>query len=176
MLKSPLVTVAVRWGLIGGALAVTLMIMLFYYGQHPFMISPFLDFRILLFGVLIYFTLREFRDQYQDGVLYFWQGMIGSFVFVVVAGTVASLLLLGFMMYEERIVMSYIPLRLEYLENFSSEDIARIGKEVFERNLELVRSTNAKQLAGVYFGQSLMIGFFVSIMLSAILRKQPKSN
>jgi uncharacterized membrane-anchored protein YitT (DUF2179 family) len=176
MLKSPLVTIAIRWGFIGGALAIALLIGTYYLGKHPFMISPFLDFRVLLFGVMIYFTLREFRDAHQEGALYFWQGMIGSFVMVMVAGTVASLLFLVFMALEENFVAAYIPLMTEYLKSFSPEDIERIGKEVYERNLEQLASTNGKQLAGLYFAQGLIIGFFVSIIVSVIWRKQPKSN
>jgi hypothetical protein len=175
-MKSPLVLISVRNGLITAALAIVLLIILFYFGQHPFMVSPFLDFRVILFGVMIFFNLKEFRDYHQGGVLYFWQGMIGCFVLVVIAGTLASLLLILFATLEDSFVASYIPLMTEYLQSFSPEDIDRIGKEVYERNLAELSSTNAKQLAGLYFFQSLVIGFFVSIILSVILRRQPKPN
>jgi hypothetical protein len=142
--------------------------------RHPLMVSPFVDFRILLLGVFIFFTLKEFREDHQAGTLYFWQGMIGSFIMVMVAGTIASLLLLGFCSFESSFIPSYVKAMTEYLKSFPAEDIERIGKEVYARNLEQLPSTNAKQIAGLYFMQSLMIGFFVSIILSVILRKEPK--
>jgi hypothetical protein len=63
----------------------------------------------------------------------------------------------------------------QYLNTFSKEDIERIGKEVFERNLNQLPTTNISVLAMTYFVQGLAIGFFVSIILSVIVRRQPKN-
>ena len=173
---SPLVAIGVRYGALAGILAITLLIAMYYIGRHPLMVSPFVDFRILLFGVFIFFSLREFREDHQRGALYFWQGMIGSFIMVMVAGTLASLLLLAFCSFESSFIPSYVKAMTLYLKSFPAEDIERIGKEVYARNLEQLPATNAKQIAGLYFMQSLMIGLFVSIILSVILRKEPKPN
>jgi uncharacterized membrane-anchored protein YitT (DUF2179 family) len=171
---SPLISIGVRNGAIAAVVSISLLIAMYYMGRHPLMVSPFLDFRILLFGVFIFFSLREFRDVHQDGELYFWQGMMGSFVMVMVTATTASLLLLAFCSYEPTFIATYIEAATEYFKTFPKEDIERIGKDVYERNLALLPSTNSKQVAGLYFAQSIMIGLFVSIILSVILRKQPK--
>ena len=171
-----LALIGIRNGAIAAAVSISLLIAMYYMGRHPLMVSPFLDFRILLFGVFIFFSLREFRDVHQEGALYFWQGMIGSFVMVMVTATVASLLLLAFCAIESTFIPSYIKAATEYFKTFPREDIDRIGKEVYERNLSLLPSTNSKQMAGLYFAQSIMIGLFVSIILSVILRKQPKTE
>ena len=78
--RSPLVRVCARYGIIAGVLCILILISLFYMGKHPFLVNPFLDFRVPLFGVLIFFALKELRDYYQDGVLFFWQGTAGSLV------------------------------------------------------------------------------------------------
>ncbi len=171
---SPLVSIGIRNGAIAAAVSILLLVFMYYMGRHPLMVSPFLDFRILLFGVFIFFSLREFRDIHQDGTLYFWQGMLGSFIMVMVTATVASMLLLMFCSVESNFIPSYIKAATEYFKTFPQEDINRIGKEVYDRNLSLLPSTNSKQVAGLYFAQSIMIGLFVSIILSVILRKQPK--
>lgn len=176
MKKSPLISVGIRWGALAGALAIVLLIITYYMGRHPLMISPFMDFRILLFGVCIFFSLKEFREVHQQGSLLFWQGMVGSFVMVVVAGTLASLLLLAFCSVESSFIPSYVKAMTEYLNTFSAADIERIGKDAFARNLEQLPATNARQIASLYFVQSIMIGFFVSIILSVILRKELKPN
>jgi hypothetical protein len=62
----------------------------------------------------------------------------------------------------------------EYLNGWPEEDIARVGKETFERNLQDLPSTNMGQIATMYLVQSFGIGLFVSIIMSVILRKQPK--
>ncbi len=175
MKKSPLIGIAVRNGAIAAVLAlVVLMIIYYFIGRHPLMIAPFLDFRIVLFGIFIFFTLKEFRESHQGGILHFSQGMAGSFIMVMVVSTLASLLLLGFIAAEPDFIANYIAQTTAYLKTFSPEDIERIGKDAYQRNLESLPATNGKQIASSYFVQSLIIGFFVSIIMSVILRKQPK--
>jgi Protein of unknown function (DUF4199) len=174
MKKSPLVGISLRNGFIGGILAVILLIVMYYMGPHPMLILPFVDFRILLFGVFIFFTLKEFRDTYQDGVLHFFQGMLGSFMLVMIMATVAAAGVWIFSATEPDFVADYIKQGMESLKAYSKDDINRIGKEVFDRNLALLPSTNGKALAGKHFGQSLVFGLFLSVILSVILRKQPK--
>ena len=167
---------AIRYGLIAGVLCGVLLAAMYYIGSHPLMISPFMDYRILLFGVFIFFNLKEFREEHQAGTLYFSQGMVSSFVFVTVAGVLSSVMLLMFCFLELDFIPDYVASMTAYLRTFSEEDINRIGKDVFESNLTALPATNAKQLAGKYFFQSIMIGFFVSIILSVILRKQPNQD
>jgi hypothetical protein len=167
---------SIRYGLIAGMLCGILLIAMYYIGSHPLMISPFMDYRILLFGVFIFFNLKELREDHQQGALYFSQGMVSSFVFVMVAGTLSALILLAFSSLEARFIPDFITAMTEYLKTFSEVDINRIGKDVFESNLNALPATDGKQLAGKYFFQSIMIGFFVSIILSVILRKQPKQE
>lgn len=175
MKKSPLIGISLRNGFIGGVLSVILLIIMYYTGPHPMLILPFVDFRIILFGIFIFFTLKEFRDSYQDGVLHFFQGMLGSFLLVMVMATVAAAGVWIFSVCERDFVSDYIKQGMESLKNYSKEDIDRIGKEIFDRNLALLPSTNGKALAGKHFGQSLVFGLFLSLILSVTLRKQPKS-
>lgn len=174
MRKSPLIGIAIRNGLLAGVLAIVLLALMYYFGRHPLMVAPFLDFRILLLGVFIFFTLKEFRESHQQGELHFWQGMAGGFIMVMITATVASVLLWSFTAIESDFIPEYVARMTEYLKTFPKEDIERIGKEAYQRNLENLPSTNGKQIAGSYFIQSMVIGFFVSIILSVILRKQPK--
>jgi len=175
MLRS-LATIALRWGAIASVLAVSLLIAMYYLGRHPLMVAPFLDFRIILYGIFIFFSLREFRDYQQQGVLYFWQGMAGSFLLVTVAGTLSALFFWIFGTLETDFVPSYVKQMTAYLQNFPQEDIDRIGKEVYESNLKSLPTTNMAQLASLYLAQSFVIGLFVSIIMSVILRKQPNQN
>ncbi len=174
MKKSPLVGISLRNGVIGGVLSVILLIIMYYTGPHPMLILPFVDFRILLFGIFIFFSLKEFRDNHQNGELHFFQGMLGGFILVMVMATVAAAGVWIFSSFEPAFVRDYVKQGLESLNQYAKEDIDRIGKEVFDRNLALLPSTNGKALAGKHFGQSLVFGLFLSVILSVILRKQPK--
>ena len=172
--KTPLATVTLRYGLIAGVLAALLLVAIYYIGKHPMMVSPYLDYRILLFGVFIFFALKEVRDYHQNGALYFWQGMVGSYVITFIASTLGALGLILFASIEPQFISSYIDQRMHEWESFTQDEIELIGKQVYDSNILQLSTTNSMQLAITYFGQGIMIGLFISIILSVILRKQPK--
>lgn len=167
------VRVSLRYGILTGVVGFGLLLILYYMGRHPFLFPIYLDFRIFLFGIMLFFALKEVRDYHNGGSLYFWQGMMGSFLFVVSFGLVAGSLLLGFTHLVPDFVASYISLFEAQAKTFPPEVIERIGKDVYERNLLELPATQGIDLALLYFWQGLMIGLFISIIISVILRKQP---
>ena len=169
-----LLKISVRYGAAAGILAFVLLVVMYSLGPHPLLVSPFLDFRTLLFGIFIFFTLKEFRDFNQEGTLYFWQGMLGGFFVIFIATMITSFLLWLFGSWKEEFVVSYIAQITTYLKSFPKADIERIGKEVYERNLNALPTTNILDLTQTYFMQGIIIGFFVNVILSVILRRQPK--
>lgn len=174
MMMKALFKISARNGIVAGVLAFVLLIVLYYMGRHPMVVSPLFDFRILLLAVFIFFTLKEFRDYHQEGLLSFAQGMIGGFIVVGICSLVGAMLLLFYGKWNEEFVSSYVTQFSEYLKSFPKEDIDKIGKEIYERNLRELPATNISGLAGTYFVQGLILGFFVNIILSVILRRQPK--
>ena len=172
---STLFKISARYGAVSGILAFILLILSYYMGRHPMLVSPLLDFRVLLFGIFIFFALREFRDSVQEGLLSFAQGMLGALVVVFVSSLITSVALVTFGNWENGFVNMFISQSIDYLKTFPKEDIERIGKEVYERNLNALPATNISDLAKTYFVQGSVIGFFVSIIVSVILRRQPKN-
>lgn len=170
----PLVRVPLRYGLLGSVLAFIFIVFLFYVNRHPFLIPVFFDFRVFLFGVLFFFSLRELRDYYFDGLLFFWQGLAACFIFVITFGVLASSFIWIFAAAVPDFVKEYIKLFTEQVKTFPPEVIEQIGKEAYESNLKALPATNAFDLASLYFWQCFVIGFFISIIISVILRRQPK--
>ncbi|NJM25836.1 MAG: DUF4199 domain-containing protein, partial [Bacteroidia bacterium] len=165
--------VVMRYAGIASVLGVALLVGLYYMGRHPFLIPVFFDFRIILFGVFIFFALKEFRDFHQNGVLYFWQGLAGSVAFISLYGAIASALILLFELAEPEFLKSYIEKQMAQLRSLPAEVVERIGKEVVTRNLEALPATNVYALPKLYMFQGFVIGLFVSIIISVILKKQP---
>ena len=172
---NPLIKVSLRYGVLAGIIGAGLLIGLYYMGRHPFLIPVYLDFRIILFGVFIFFALRELRDYNYNGILYFWQGIIGSFLFTVCFAVIASVALMLFMYFVPSFLSDYIRLETEIISALPPEVIDRIGKDVYEENLRLLPETSAAKLAFTYFAQSFIISFFISVILSVTLRRQPKT-
>jgi hypothetical protein len=175
LIMKPLLKVPVIYGAIAGILGFFIIVILYYLGYHPFGIPVHLDFRIFLFGIFIFFSLKEVRDIHNGGVLYFWEGSIASFLFVLAFGIISSILIAIFTVSVPEFLDSYIRLKIDFLKNLPVDVIDKIGKDVVESNLKSLPATNAFDLITLYFWQSLMIGAFISIILSVILRKQPKT-
>ena len=176
MLKNrPLLRIAIRYGLLAGILGFALLVILYYLGRHPFVIPVFFDFRMILFALMAVFTLREFRDFNNEGILYFWQGMMGTFVLTFIFALVAASLLFVFASLENNFVASFIELTLQQAKSYPVEDIERMGKATFEQGLKDIQGADALYLAERYFFQSFIISFFISIIISVILRRQPKT-
>ncbi len=172
---STLFKISARYGAVAGILAFILLIVSYYLGRHPMLTSPLLDFRILLFSIFIFFALREFRDFAQEGILSFAQGMMGALTVVFVSSLITSIALVIFGIWENGFVAMFIAQSTEYLKTFPKEDIEHIGKEMYERNLNALPATTISDLAKIHFVHGSIIGFFVSIIVSVILRRQPKN-
>jgi hypothetical protein len=171
----PLVQVPLRWGLIASAVGFGILLSLYYWNKHPFLIPVFFDFRIVIFAVFGVFILRELRDFYFEGLLFFWQGMIACFIFTFVFATLVSLALLLFTYLQPEFVRSYINLSMEQVKLYSPEDIKQIGKEVFEQGIKSIQDANGAFMARRYFSQCFILSFLISIIISVILRRQPKT-
>jgi Protein of unknown function (DUF4199) len=170
----PLARVPLRYGLLVGVLGFVLVVVLYYINRHPFLVPVFFDFRVVLFGVLFFFSLKELREYHFNGLLFFWQGLAACFVFISSYALISSSLIWAFGLLVPNFVQKYIQLFLDQVKTFPPEIIERIGKEAYQLNLQALPETTAFDLAFLYFWQCFVIGFFVSIIISVILRRQPQ--
>jgi len=172
---NPLVLVTARYGSLAGLLGGILMIVLYYIGRHPFLFPVYYDFRVILFSVFIFFALKEYRDYYREGILYLWEGFIGSFIVISAFTAVAVTVILIFGAANDAFLSTYISLSIDQLKSIPPDIIKQIGKDVYERNLAMLPGTTLGNMASLYALQSFIIGLFISIILSVILRRQPKN-
>lgn len=172
MTLSPLVRIPVKYGLFGGILASVLLLTLFYLGRYPFIPIE----RGLLFAVFIFFAIKEYRDYFGGGYLHFWQGMMGGIVCYLTMSIVAALFLVIWGTVNDAYLTHYIALMMEQLESNRVNLVERVGKEAVELQLEKLPLTTMVDLALDYLLKSLFIGIFLTIIISVILRRQPKNN
>ncbi len=175
MFKSwtPLARISVRNGVIAGFLGFFLLLGLYLMGKHPMLFMIFFDFRILLFAIFMTLTLKEIRDNYQDGIIFFWQGMIANLIFTMVF----SLLLFGLIwmlcQFYEPFLKGYVSDALKQLASVEEAIVKQLGKKEYDSNFKAMAATNGYVLAKHYLQQSFIISFFLSIIISVILRRQP---
>lgn len=168
--------VSIRYGLIGSAIGSLLIIILYSIGRHPFLIPVMFDFRIILFSILLFFSLREFREYYQQGILYFWQGIMMCIIFTLVFAVMTSLCIWLFATWQPEFVTEFVKLFQERSRAFPPQQIIeQIGKDGFEQTLQALSATKPIDMAKQFFWQCLMISLFLSVIISVILRRQPKA-
>ncbi len=171
ILSSPLVRVAVRYGAVSAFLLLIFLITMFYTGRHPFLINLFLDPRFPVLGVMIFVGLRELRDYHLGGTLYFAQGMGTSFLLTFVCAVLCWAGLLVFATFDTRFVSEFITQATEQTRAFTPEDIQRIGKEAFDQSLRELQKADKFFMARRYFVQTFIISFFVSVIVTVVVRR-----
>jgi len=174
VISSPLVKVPARYGAIAGLLCIICLITLFYIGKSPFLIDPYKDFRIPLFGVLIFFCIKEIRDFYTGGMLKMWEGMSAGMLFLAVTAIVAAIGILIFGTIKPAFVTDYIAEFTEQIRGLDESSVKQIGKDTLESSLKALPGTTIGDLASLYVWQTFVTGFFISVIISVILRRQPK--
>lgn len=173
-LKAPLVHVCFRYGAIAGFLCAITVISLYYMGKHPFLINPFFDFRVPAFSLLLFFSLKEVRDYFHEGTLTFFQGLGGSIIFLIAAGLMSDTGIFVFGSLQPDFVAEYIRQLTDQIRNIPPEEVDQIGKATLDNSLRELPFITLAYLVGLYAWQTLQIGFFISVIISVILRQQPK--
>jgi hypothetical protein len=171
---NPVYSISIRYGGIASILSILLFLILYYSGQNPLLIPAFLDFRILLFPIFLVFSIRDFKENHNNGFLHFWQGFsIGYLIILIIALIMALFLLIFGAWVEPDFVQKYIHQSIEQI-NLTKEKISSaIGEEKLTKVLEILPSTTLFDLALDYFLKSLLYGLIYPIIISLILRKRP---
>jgi hypothetical protein len=173
---SPLLRVPFRYGLLGGVIGSIVIAVLFFSGQHPFLLPVIFDFRIIVFAVFIFFSLREVRDYHLRGVLFFWQGIVGSYVVIFTSALVGSLFTLSLGEWSSTFLSSYVEKERQEMMNYKDQIISSVGADAYNQQLNKLPLTSSWDLASDYFLKSIIIGLFLAILISVFVRKQPKTN
>lgn len=172
----PLVRVMARYGVISGIIGVIAVVVFFYIGKHPFWIFPLFDPRVLLIAIFLVFGLKEVRDYFQEGVLFFWQGLIGSLVLLAVMSVTGYAGILIFASSEPEFLKLYITQGLEQINNIPAESADEIGKSAIEEVRRTIHDTTVYWMAKRYAVQTYLFGFFIAVIISVVLRRQIKSD
>jgi hypothetical protein len=170
----PLVRVPLLYGLLGGLVCIGFIILFYYMGKHPLLIPPFFDVRVLIIAILLFFAIKEVRDYFFGGIIFLWQGMGGCLVFLASLAATSALGMALFGALEPGFVKLYIDQGIQQIKNIPATSIEQIGKQAVEEVLKTLPTTTLGDLIQKYTGQTFAIGFFITIIISVILRRQPK--
>jgi hypothetical protein len=141
------------------------------------LIPAFLDFRILLFPIFLVFSIRDYKENHNNGFLHFWQGFsIGLLVILIIAGIMSLFIAVLGTWIEPDFVQKFIQSSIDQIESAKEKITTAIGQEELTKVLEILPSTTLFDLALDYFLKSLPYGLFLTIIIALILRKKSASR
>ena len=172
----PLYRTSLIFGSAGALINIVLLLFLYFLGRHPLLIPPFLDARLLIFLVFIYFAIREFKYNQNNGTLHFWQGMILGVLTYTIIGLLGSFFVYLFSSFYPEFLNRYISGALDGMEAMKEEMIngpqkVKLTLEEYNKQFKLLSDTSSGQIALDYFIKSMIMGFFIPLVYSIIFRK-----
>lgn len=152
------------------------MFILYKAGKHPSLLPPYLDSRVVVFIIFIFFAIREYRDYHNGGYLHMWEGLtIGFFVYATV-GVTGYIYILVIDSVDPAFIESYRDMAIAGLHNMKEELVhgpqsVTMSESEFNEHLNKLKVTSAGDLATDYLIKSGVIGFFIPLIYTVFLRK-----
>jgi len=166
-----LIRLPVKFGLFGLLLTVLAFLVFYYAGLMPWrnLVSLILD--TLLVGAFCFVAIKEFKTNYNGGILSFYHGMTLGFVtYVIIA--------LGFGVFyrffidivEPDFISNYITLAKEDMVSRKILIVASLGEESYDKNFIALETTSSGVLMLDAIIKKALIGLFLTPIFSVILR------
>jgi len=174
LFKNPYVLVPFKYGVVGGGLSVLLFFVLHWFGKNPLISGNLFSFFFV--PIFVFFSIKEFKKYYNDGLLHFWQGMsIGFFTYIILAIVSASFIWLYLEVANPEMLVDYITNRIELIESSKDNLVDQLGESTYEQSLLDVKAATSFDLALDDFIRKILVGFFITTIIAVILRQQPTS-
>lgn len=169
-LQNKLIAVPLKYGVIGGGLVILLFLVFYFLGGNPLVEIRFVD--ILLLAIFIFFSIKEFKDRYNNKELHFWQGVtIGMIAYFSIAIISAMFILVLTVVIDPDLTTNYIETRIELLNENRETLVESINEQAYMDAVAGVKDTGPVDLAIDDFLKKSIIGLFLTIVIAVILRK-----
>lgn len=165
---------SIKYSIICGVFLIALFFVSIQFGT-----SPFLDIRhflvdTIIFSLFVFFAVKEYKSYHNDGFLHFWQGMTIGFIVYLPAVLIFCVVLFIIMETNPSYLMDYKYGAIEMLENQKTLFLEKFPEEQFDLQLAAIHEVTTVQLIFDTLGKKILAGFFISPVVSIILRKKPK--
>ncbi len=163
-----------KYAIACGAFLIILYHISAFFGLNPLINIGHLLFDILIFGLFIFFALKEFKTYGNNGILHFWQGMTIGFTVYAISTAIFSLGLMIFFFFAEDAVIKYQEAATNFLNSRADIYKEQFGEEGFAKQLLEIQKVTMGDLIISSTLKKILAGFFITPVISIILRKQPK--
>lgn len=166
--------VAIKYGLIGSIITIIPFVILHYtVGAPTAKGSGFLIDGVLLF-IFLFFGLKDFRDNYNQKILHFWQGMtIGVVTYLLMALGYGLFVWLFIDWQGDSYISEHISASASQMKATAESYPDTISKEKLAEGLAQLKNVTAFDLGQKAFLGEIFLGLFLTPLISMILRKKP---
>ncbi len=144
------------------------------FGSNPLLDIRHFLFDLVLFFLFIYFAAREYKYYHNDGFLHFWQGMSIAFIVYFPAAILFSIGMLVVLSVDPTIMEEYRQGGIAFLESQKDVLLEGISQEEYNERLDEVNKIGIGELVVSSGLKKILAGFFITPVVSIILRKKPK--
>lgn len=172
MTQKPLFAVPIKFGTFAGIMSIVTFMMLYFLDFNPFVESRMMD--VVLIPIFLFFGIKDFRDMRNERILHYWQGMTVGVITYLLMGLISFIFINIFVEIQPMALTDYISNRMELMEASKAQFLAQLGEETYNTAMVDLSKTSGLDLAIDDFLKKSVIGLMLTIMISVILRKQPK--
>jgi len=165
--------VAYKYAFICGVFLLLSFYISYRFGRNPMMDFRHLFFDLIIFSLFAFFANKEFKSYRNGGILHFWQGMTLGFMTYVPATILFTIGLIIFFQLDPNLLADFKAQALAYMETNKEEFLQDMTQAQFDERLIQIKEVSAAQMIGGAAFKKLMAGFFVSPVITIILRKKP---
>lgn len=165
---------SLKYALICGVFLLIIFVLFQYMGTSPLINLNHLLVDLVVFGVFMFFALKEYRVYHNEGYLHLWQGMTMGFVIYAIGSILFSAGLYLYLEIKPEEIANYQAQALNFLSEKSEIYIKEFGEAGYQEQIKVINEVTVWDLikgAGV---KKILAGLFVTPVISIILRKQLK--
>lgn len=164
----------IKYSILCGVFLFALFFVSLGFGSNPLLDIRHFFFDLAIFFLFTFFAGKEFKDFRNNGYLHFWQGIsIGFLVFIPAVLIFSFALYVIFQLYPE-LIAGYKEGAKALLDSKREVFLKEFSEDQLEEQITAVDAVTATQLVFGTFWKKLIAGFFVTPVVSIILRKKPK--
>lgn len=165
---------SIKYSILCGIFLVALFWVSMKFGSNPLLDIRHFLFDLVIYFLFIFFAQREFKTYHNDGYLHFWQGMSIAFVVYLPAAVIFTISMLLIMELDPSMMDDYRAGALAFLESKKAVLLEGISQEDYDKRIQEVGEITISDLVISSGLKKILAGFFITPVVSVILRKKPK--
>tara|TARA_B100001245_G_scaffold180745_1_gene138870 strand:- start:1137 stop:1649 length:513 start_codon:yes stop_codon:yes gene_type:complete len=162
-----------KFALLAGVFMIVIYHLSFWLGVNPQIDLGHLFVDLVLIGLFVFFAEKDYKTYKNDGILHFWQGMTIGFIVYAIGSAVFLLGQTIYYNFDADAVINYQSAATKFLEERSDIFIEKFGQDMYQLQLEEIQHVTKWDLIQESTVKKIIAGFFITPVISIILRKQP---